>query len=152
MTWVIREFQPSDLQGCLSIMRSNTPTFFAKDEVDEFISDLEIRSSLAISDRWPYFVLVTNNQVRACGGYIVNTQREATLIWGMVDAIDHHKGLGTALFKYRIQHMRNRASVVEIDTTPASFGFYSRLGFEQTGYIINGYGQGLDKVLARLPI
>jgi GNAT superfamily N-acetyltransferase len=100
------------------------PTFFADHELNEFSDDLNAREKMAFPERWPYFVLVTNDLVRACGGYAVNKQQEATLIWGMVHRDEHRQGLGSHLLKHRIGHMKGKASCVLLDTTPESFKIY----------------------------
>ena len=152
MSWVIRDYAPDDLAGCLSVMRSNLPVYFAQHEVDGFVIDLQQRALLPEAERWPYFVLATGEKIRACGGYSVNINRVATLVWGMVLKSEHESGLGTALLNYRTMHMKKKAEVVEIDTTPAAFGFYHKFGFEQTAFEKDGYGIGLDKIFARLPL
>lgn len=150
MSWVIRPFDMKDLDGCQRLMSSNTPRYFAPEESAEFTQDLQQRQRLPESQRWPYFVLVTNQQVRGCGGYAQMKDGTATLIWGMVDSAEHGQGLGRELLRYRLWHMPPSIHSVEIDTTPASFGFYQRFGFVAYQHVPDGYGPGLDKVLARL--
>jgi hypothetical protein len=151
-TFVIREFKISDLPQCLSLIRTNTPPFFDESEVSEFVDDLTSRENLPLEKRWPYFVLETSGVIRACGGYEIDSKGSAILIWGMVNREEHKKGLGTLLSRYRFQHMSGKAKRIKLDTTPASFGFYRKLGFIQTGYETEGYGPGLDKVLAEKPL
>lgn len=150
MTWVIRAVEHQDLIGCQRLIESNTPRYFAVEEQQEFTADLQRRWSQPEGRQWPYFVLVTNQQVRGCGGYAQLKDGTATLIWGMVNRAEHGQGLGRALLSYRLWHMPASIHTVEIDTTPESFGFYQRFGFVKTGYEPNGYGAGLDKILARL--
>lgn len=71
MSWVIREYKQNDLGGCQQLMASNTPRYFDPSEVDEFTEDLHKREAQSAAQRWPYFVLVTNQLVRACGGYVI---------------------------------------------------------------------------------
>lgn len=152
MSWVIREYEPKDLDCCLRLMRSNIPTFFADHELKEFSDDLVARQVLASHRRWPYFVLVTNDIVRACGGYEINKQQEATLIWGMVHRSEHRQGLGSYLLNYRIAHMKGKAEYVLLDTTPESFKFYKKSGFIQTKIKKDGYAFGMDTVYAKLKL
>lgn len=150
MSWVIREFNARDLAGCRRVIESNTPVFFTMEETAEFVEDLERRQGMPGHRRWPYFVLVTNQRVRGCGGYAEITPGTATLIWGMVSLSDHRSGLGTALLRYRLRHMPSSIQNVDIDTTPGSFGFYEKHGFVAYDREPDGYGPGLDKILARL--
>lgn len=150
MSWVIRAYQPSDLAGCLALVRSNTPMYFDPAEVAEFKDDLQHWAKLPDAKKWPYFVLETCGTIRACGGYFLSNSETATLIWGMVGFNEHRKGLGKHLLNYRLTTLPTSVKYVELDTTPASFGFYQKFGFEQHGFEADGYGPGLDKVLARL--
>ncbi len=154
MSWVIREFNENDEAGCLAVMQSNMPTYFADYELAEFQLDLENRARLAKRKCWPYFVLVTNGRIRACGGYEVDRRSNAHLLWGMVDRNEHRSGLGSLLLEHRLRQMRQRqvAKQVLLDTTPASFGFYRKAGFVQTGFEKDGYAPGLDKILASKPL
>jgi GNAT superfamily N-acetyltransferase len=152
MSWVIRDYQPDDLASCLRAIQSNTPKFFADYEVDEFVDDLKKRKAMPAHRQWPYFVLVTNNQVRACGGYFINAQQEATLIWGMVQQSEHRKGLGTLLLNYRVNHMKGKSKSLHLDTTPESFKFYEKAGFKKERVEKDGYAVGLDTVFAKLDL
>jgi len=150
MSWVIRDYQAADLQGCLAVIDSNTPGFFAAHEPAEFLDDLAKRESLSDAERWPYFVLETSGIIRGCGGYYIDKSGVAVLIWGMVLREEHRCGLGSALLNYRILHMKDKVESITIDTTPESFGFYKKAGFVQTGIEQDGYEPSLDKVLATL--
>lgn len=152
MTWVIRGYESRDLDACLALINSNTPKYFANEESDEFADDLTRRDGLPESKRWPFFVLETQGNIRACGGFAIQNDGVATLVWGMVAANEHRQGLGTALLNYRLQLLRTRAVRVELDTTPQSFNFYQRFGFQAYKHIKDGYGPGLDKTLARFDI
>ena len=149
MSWVIRPFQDQDITGCLANLRSNQPEYFADYEYEEFSDDLSHRQTLSEARQWPYFVLHCGDQVLANGGYFIRNDGFAVLIWGMVRRDLHHRGYGTVLLDYRLRHLIGKAAGIEIDTTPASFPFYQKLGFQQEQTIRDGYAPGLDKVIAK---
>lgn len=66
----------------------------------------------------------------------------------MVSRDDHKSGLGSALITYRLSCLAPCIQFVDLDTTPESFGFFEKHGFEQVGFEKEGYGPGLDKILA----
>ncbi len=152
MSWVIRDYRKEDLHGCVQVLESNLPDYFAEHERDEFIDDLQSRERLSEDKQWPYFVLATGSRILGCAGYCVDQQYTATLIWGMVTREAHGQGLGQALLNYRVLHMLGKVRKVALDTTPRSFGFYQKQGFVRTGFVENGYGEGLDKILAQLDL
>lgn len=150
MSWEIRPYTTEDFPGCVDVIKSNTPTFFDPSETEEFQDDLTKRQGQKPEKQWPYFVLLVEGQIKACGGYFLPKPDTAVLIWGMVSEAEHKKGYGSKLLEYRLRQMPPEVKVVELDTTPASFGFFKKFGFVEHGLEKDGYGPGLDKVLARL--
>ena len=133
-------------------MQTNVPEFFAKHEVAEFREDLVARMALPAHQQWPYFVMHCSAQVIGCGGYFIAPDAVAGLVWGMIHRTLHRKGYGRRLLEYRLHHMHGKAQRLKIDTTPASFPFYRKMGFVEAHRVANGYAPGLDKVIAFLPI
>ena len=55
-------------EPCMDIFRSNLPTFFATDE------EVEFSKSLREGAR-DFYVLSEQNQVKACGGYFIDAEK-----------------------------------------------------------------------------
>jgi GNAT superfamily N-acetyltransferase len=149
MSWVLRPYRDQDMASCLLNLRSNQPEYFADYEYEEFHDDLNHRQTLAEAKQWPYFVLNCGDQILANGGYFIRSDSFAVLIWGMVRGDLHRQGYGSVLLEYRLKHMAGKVAGIEIDTTPASFPFYQKRGFQWEQTINDGYAPGLDKVIAK---
>ena len=59
----------------------------------------------------------------------------------------HNQGYGSELLKYRIEHIKNNFSGVDIylDTSQKTYKFFEKFGFIVKQISKNGYGEGLDK-------
>ena len=57
----IREYQPTDKNAVIDLIRQNTPAYFAPKEEADFSNYLD-------SERELYFVLLLNKKVVGCGG------------------------------------------------------------------------------------
>ncbi|MBY6185650.1 GNAT family N-acetyltransferase [Marinobacter hydrocarbonoclasticus] len=127
---------------CIELFDTNLGKYFAPNERQEFIDFLD-----NLADPHRYFVLVEQGQVRACGGYYVE-EGVGALSWGMVHREAHGKGLGTRLTEYRLSQLRQRddVTVVKIDTSQHTQGFYARQGFVVTRSTPDGFGAGIDCV------
>lgn len=141
---IARPYTFSDINDCLAIFDSNVPTFFAKKERTEFYEFLLGQSGFESS----YLVLVLNGAIISCGGLTIDAnKRQASLSWGMVSSTMHRKGIGTYLFKARLEQARKLQNIDELvlSTSQHSAGFYERLGFRVTKIITNGFGPDLDR-------
>ncbi len=137
---LFRVYQSTDTVACLELFDSNTPAFFAPSEREEFVAYL--------AEAPHYFVLVHNQRIVGCGGLEEIRDRTWVLCWGMVDRNLHRQGLGKALLLGRLDWIRQQpnASVVHLDTTQFSRGFFERFGFVATSITANGYAEGFDRV------
>ncbi|MEN5299608.1 GNAT family N-acetyltransferase [Brucella sp. TWI559] len=140
---IARPYTVSDFNGCLAIFDSNVPTFFAAGEREEFCDFLIGKSGV----EGFYLVLTLNEDIIACGGLTIDAKkRQASLSWGMVSSEMHRKGIGTYLFKARLEQARHLQNIDELvlSTSQHSSGFYERLGFRVSKIMPNGFGPGLD--------
>ena len=95
-----------------------------------------------------YFVLFNDFNLVACGGYGLNKSgTKVVLSWGLVHRQHHSQGYGSELLKYRIEHIKNNFSGVDIylDTSQKTYKFFEKFGFVIEKITTNGYGVGLDR-------
>jgi len=145
----IREFTMPDVASCLGAFRSNVPAFFGAYEQSEYAAFLE---------RLPcrYFVAELGGTVVGGGGfYIVQSERLASLVWGMVSRESQRQGVGTALLRVRLEHIACNRSVrfVRAKASQYSAPFLQRFGFYTDGIIEHRFGHGLHQhdMYLRLP-
>ena len=139
---VFRPYIPDDKDSCINIFTSNTPNYFGVHELDDFRKFLDTLPC-------PYYVVTRNDGVLACGGDGVDNKKNTiVLAWGMARADLHKQGLGTFLLVERLKqiHRDFGETVVEIDTSQHSKGFFERFGFEAGSITENYYAPGLHRV------
>jgi len=137
-----RPYQPEDKDRCIEIFMSNTPQYFGVEEADEFRQFLE---TLPCS----YFVAAQNDEIVACGGYGYHGKKQAiALCWGMVHADLHKQRLGEFILVERLKQIYNDfgPTVVQIDTSQHSQGFFERYGFQVKEVTENYFAAGLHRV------
>ena len=139
---VFRPYIPDYKDSCINIFVSNTPNYFGVHELDDFRKFLDTLPC-------PYYVVTRNDEVLACGGYGVDQQKNTVVLaWGMARADLHKQGLGTFLLAERLKQIYQDfgETVVEIDTSQHSKGFFERFGFEVGIITENYYAPGLHRV------
>jgi len=147
--FLIREYRPTDKEGCVSVFETNLPKFFQPEELAEFKQFLEELPG-------PYLVIVdTEGVVVGCGGYALFDGSEvADLCWGMVRQELHGKGLGRRLTEARIEGALRDLSVsgIALHTSQHTRGFYEGMGFRMTYMERDGYGPGLHRCNMQLVV
>ena len=95
----VREYQPTDLDSCLDIYRSNVAEF-----LPESIDLLERH----LSEPFSYFLVVeSSTSVLACGGIDIQADsNSAGLTFGMVRREFHRIGIGSLLTLARLVFCR----------------------------------------------
>lgn len=148
----IREYKSTDREACIEIFKSNMPKFFALHELDDFKSWLSYKDKAEIAYKSNqseyYYVIELDNKVVGCGGfYIPQNGNEARMAWGMVENRLHKKGIGRALFEFRIKQIRllRPEIIIAMDTTQFSYPFFEKLGFKVTKFQKDAYAKGLDR-------
>lgn len=149
---LIRPYAAADRKACLALFESNTPPYFAPEELPAFVRWLDAQDGgqllYAENQAKPYFVAEINGKVRACGGLCVHRHTtQLILAWGMVAADLHRRGIGRALLLHRLQfaahHYPDHTAL--LDTSQHSFPFFEKLGFEVIKITPNGYAPGLHR-------
>jgi N-acetylglutamate synthase-like GNAT family acetyltransferase len=142
----IRSYRIDDRPACLGILASNTPEFFVAEDRVQFAGFLDDLPG-------PYFV-VEHEGVQGCGGWAMDDEDVAVLTWGMVTRDLHRRGIGTELFRYRLNDIRmdGRAGVVRVRTVQLVQEFFARQGFRAIDIVPDGFGPGLDRVTMHLEV
>lgn len=149
---IIRPYTAADRIRCLEIFDSNTPKYFMHEERDQFIFWLNAHDKNEIAYKETlaeyYYVIETDGTIMGCGGYgMHNDEKAGSMIWGMIAREQHKKGLGKALFAYRLQQMRELypGYSIQLDTSQHTYPFFEKFGFKTVKITENGYGQGLHR-------
>lgn len=138
-----RDYTLADREGCLDVFDSNVPEFFSESEREEFVDFLQ---------RLPgrYGVVVdSNGRIVGCGGIAESRSdpQGVDLTWGMVHQTLHRQGIGRILTRERLAWAEQMpaATVVYLNTSHRTEGFYETFGFRTVKRIPNGYREGLDR-------
>jgi len=124
--------------GCMLVFHSNVPSYFHENETKTYSDFLREVSN-------NYFVGLLENKVVACGGIVFKGQSSG-FSWGMVSQDLHKTGLGKALLSYRLNKIKeqNPSSIVQLETSQHSYGFFEKFGFVVTEVKEEGIEKGLD--------
>ncbi|MCT4583095.1 MAG: GNAT family N-acetyltransferase [Flavobacteriales bacterium] len=148
----IRTYQKEDYAACMEILKSNTPQFFAMEEIPLFeewlIAQEKGLLAYAVSEKEYYYVLEDNDEIIGCAGYLlVKNTNEIYLSWGMVNRRFQKLGYGKKLLKYRIdsisQHFPDKKIVLA--TTQNIAPFFEKYGFKTTNIKPKFYSESLDR-------
>ena len=136
----------------MEIMKSNTPEFFATDEVPLFEEWLvaQEKGTLAysVSEEEYYFVLEDNHEILGCAGYLVlKDANEVFLSWGMVDRKLQKMGYGKKLLEYRFQSISENfpERKISLATTQDIAPFFEKYGFKTITVKPKFYSESLDR-------
>jgi len=140
---LIRPYQSTDAEACMSLFDSNVPDYFAPSERADFESFLQ-RDAQSCA----YQLIEQDGRVVACGGLSIRPDGVAGFCWGMVERSLQRQGLGRQLSLARLQQARQNPNVkrVELSTSQHTQAFYAQLGFGVTRVVVDGPGPGLDAV------
>ena len=122
---IIRQYQLSDKQKLLEILKLNVPDYFAESEVkdlDHYL-DCEIEN---------YFVATLNGELVGAGGINFELDYQiAKISWDFVLPALHGKGIGRELLTHRLNFLNTIATVekVTVRTSQHAFQFYEKSGF-----------------------
>src|SRR5260370_10589519 len=92
----LRPYLVTDRDLCLGLLDSNTPRFFDIGERRKFEEFLDQRNC-------PYFVMEHEAAIVGCGGYSIEPEKTARLVWGMVRPDSHKLGMGRYLLLFTLR-------------------------------------------------
>lgn len=122
----IRAYTPKDKNSVLSLLKLNTPNYFAPEEENDLIHYLSHEIEL-------YYVIQINNSIVGCGGINFDTQKtKGMLSWDMLHPEYQGQSLGSMLVKHRIEKLQTIETVkrITVRTSQLAFRFYEKQGFE----------------------
>ena len=140
METTIREYQPTDKNAVIDLIRQNTPAYFAPKEEADFSNYLD-------SERELYFVLLLNKKVVGCGGInFTKDKASGKISWDIIHPQHQGKSLGTQLLKYRIEKLKSVGSIrkITVRTSQLVYKFYEKQGFTLKEIKKDYWAKGFD--------
>jgi predicted GNAT family N-acyltransferase len=148
---IIRKYEATDRDSCMQLFKTNVPTYFTLEEVDEFERFLTKLNDPETKDNPPYFVMELENKLIGCGGFGekkgIDGADAITFVWGMVDRTYHKQGYGEKLLQFRLAEipLHFPGKPVILDTTQFSYTFFEKYGFRTLKITENSYGEGMHR-------
>jgi len=145
-----RPYTATDREHCLALFDANAPLHFGLNERPEFAAYLDAGPE-------HFRVIDEGGTLLACGGIETYPERgEAEFRWVMAAPAAQGRGLGKRLMLESADYLRRETSIrcILVYTTPASAGFFRKLGFPagtvrtEAGY----WTKGLHLELLRLEL
>lgn len=137
----IRRYHQKDIPELITLLRSNTPQFFAPSEENDFVEYLK-------NDSKNYFVVEADNKIIGSGGFNHGIDGGSTtrISWDMVHPKHQGMGVGTALTRFRIDEIKKNPGVnqIVVRTTQFGFRFYEKVGFQLEQVEKDFWAQGFD--------
>ena len=137
---MIRPYKIEDYGALITLLRLNTPQYFAETEEADFVKYLE-------EDAEHYFVLEENEQIIGSGGFnLFKEEGRAHVSWGMIHPDFQGKGLGKQLTLYRIDQISKNPAIkiIVVRTSQLTYPFYQKLGFKLEKVEKDYWAKGLD--------
>lgn len=136
----IREYQPTDKNAVIDLIRQNTPAYFAPKEEADFSNYLD-------SERELYFVLLLNKKVVGCGGInFTKDKASGKISWDIIHPQYQGKLLGAQLLKYRIEILKSIDGIqkITVRTSQLAYKFYEKQGFTLKEIQRDYWAKGFD--------
>ena len=136
----IREYEPSDKNDVINLIKLNTPEFFATDEEEDLKKYLEAEREL-------YYILLYDEKIVGCGG--INFSGDKTIgkiSWDIFHPDYQGKSLGTKLLKHRIDKLNSIEGIqkITVRTSQVAYKFYEKQGFELFEIKKDYWAEGFD--------
>jgi ribosomal protein S18 acetylase RimI-like enzyme len=137
---MIREYQDSDKNAVLNLLRLNTPKYFAPEEEKDLDDYLD-------NERELYFVIIFDNKLVGCGGInFADNNTRGKISWDILHPDYQGKSLGTQLLKHRIEILKSMENIqkISVRTSQIAYKFYEKNGFELFEIIKDYWAKGFD--------
>lgn len=136
----IRPYTPSDDESIITLLRLNTPKYFAPEEEQ----DLRDYFTNHI-DR--YFVVEYNDTIIGSGGInIINKGKNAALSWDIIHPDYQGKGVGSQLTQHCLDVIKTIEGIenISVRTSQLVYKFYEKFGFVLQEVIKDYWADGID--------
>ena len=137
---MIRPYKIEDDQALITLLRLNTPQYFAESEEKDFVKYLEKEAE-------HYFVVEENQQVVGAGGYnFFEEEGLARISWDIVHPDFQGRGIGKQLTLHRINQIKKNPGIklIVVRTSQLAYPFYQKIGFEVEKTEKDYWAKGLD--------
>lgn len=141
----IRPYKTTDIDDVISLLRLNTPKFFAADEEVDLVNYLESKREL-------YYVLLYDQKIVGCGGInFADNKTTGIISWDIFHPDYQGKSLGTHLLKHRLDELNTIDDIQKIivRTSQIAYGFYEKQGFEILEIVKDYWAVGFDMYLMK---
>lgn len=136
----IREYEPTDKDAVINLIRLNIPKYFAPTEETDLNYYLDHEREL-------YYVLLFDGQIVGCGGINFEDNKTTGKInWDILHPQYQGKSLGSQLLKYRIEKIKVIDSIqkITVRTSQLAYKFYEKQGFELNEVKEDYWAKGFD--------
>ena len=136
----IRDYNTTDKQEVVNLLRLNSPEFFAQEEEADFNNYLE-------TEKEAYFVLLYSGKIVGCGGInFMQNNTTAKISWDIFHPDYQGKSLGKRLLKYRMDKLISTEGIQKIivRTSQLAYQFYEKVGFELLEIKKDYWAEGID--------
>lgn len=137
---IIREYQKSDKNAVIDLIKWNTPTYFARKETEDFSYYLDNEVEL-------YYVLIFNDKIVGCGGInFAENQTIGKISWDIIHPDYQGKSFGNQLLAYRIGILKSIDTIrkITVRTSQLVYKFYEKQGFVLNNTQEDYWAEGLD--------
>ena len=136
----IREYEERDKEALLSILKLNTPNFFAASEEDDFVFYLE--------NELEYYYVIEYNEVIVGGGGInlKKENKESFISWDLLHPDFQRKGIGVQLLNHRLEKIKTIPHInkITVRTSQHVFVFYEKSGFKTIEIVKDFWAPSFD--------
>jgi ribosomal protein S18 acetylase RimI-like enzyme len=136
----IRPYSSTDDDSIITLLRLNTPKYFAPEEEqdlrDYFANHIDL-----------YFVVEDKGAIIGSGGINISKDaKNAALSWGIIHPDFQGNGIGRMLTQFRIEKALEIDTVerVSVRTSQFVYKFYEKLGFKLKQIVKDYWATGID--------
>jgi len=143
----VRPYTKDDKQQVLALFSLNTPKYFDSAEETDLIHYLE-------NELEDYFVAEEGESIVGAGGLnYFPKENTARISWDFVHPDFHGQGIGQALVRHRLHHLKrlNWVKKVVVRTSQFAYRFYEKMGFELKETKKDYWAPGFDLYLMSQP-
>ena len=136
----IREYQASDKESLLALLRLNTPKYFAPEEEHSFAKYLDEETEL-------YYVVLADGKAVGCGGInFADGKATGRISWDIVHPSWQGKKIGIRLLRFRIEKLKRMGGIrkITVRTSQLVYKFYEKQGFVLLETRKDHWAKGLD--------